>query len=220
MRHDHTAILFCLDETGSMGVVRDATISAFNEFIGSQVREPGTAEVWFQRFNTEYRKSGFQPERFGDLLSVPPLSHANYRPTAMTPLYDAVGHMIEAAGRDFARRPEAERPGKVIVVVQTDGEENSSSEYTAVRVRGMIEHQREKYGWHFMFLGADQDAWVTGQALGIARQATLAYANDAKSVHAAFDMMACTVSELRKDLVDVPRLKIQDIRPTPSAGGS
>jgi hypothetical protein len=218
MRYNHTAILFCLDETGSMGVVRDVTISAFNEFIVSQRREPGTAEVWLQRFNTEYRKSGFQPERFGDLGSVVPLSHANYRPTAMTPLYDAVGHMIEAAGREFAGRSEAERPAKVIVVVQTDGEENSSSEYTAARVREMIGHQREKYGWHFMFLGADQDAWVTGESLGIARQATLAYANNEQGVQDALNLVALTVSELRKGELDQARFNVLDIRPASSAG--
>lgn len=213
MRERHAAILMCLDETGSMEVVRDATISAFNEFIASQRGEPGTAEVWLQRFNTEYRSTGFQPDRFADLAAVPPLSHENYRPTAMTPLYDAVGHMIEAAGRDFAARPESERPAKVVVVVQTDGEENSSSEYTAARVRGMIEHQRVKYGWLFMFLGADQDAWVTGTAMGIPAASALSYANDPAGVGEAFQEVSFMVKACRAGDPDAGTLRKLELRP-------
>lgn len=195
MKQGHTAILIALDETASMESVRDATISAFNEFMQDQRKVKGSAELWLLRFNTCVALN--DPKQWGDLGQVPDLSRDTYRPACNTPLYDAVGNLIDLAGKNFGARAEHEQPEKVVCVIQTDGEENSSREYTADRVKSMIGHQRSTYGWQFMFLGAAQDAWMAGQMIGIAAAQTLSYDQDPQSAKAAFVYTSNSVAGYR-----------------------
>lgn len=180
-----------------MGAVRDATISAFNEFIMTQRGVNGTAEVWLQRFNTAIQADGFKPERWDDLAAVPLLTHETYQPRENTPLYDAIGWMLHFAGNNFAQRPEHERPEKVVMVIQTDGEENSSREYTARQVFDSITMQRERYGWQFTFLGADQDAWMVSGTLGIARASTMSYSSTPQGTSDVMTMASSSVAAYR-----------------------
>lgn len=107
------------------------------------------------------------------IADVPPLA---IQPRGETPLNDAVAFTIDRVGAELATLPERERPGQVIVVIVTDGLENSSLEYIgdagAARVREKVGHQRERYGWHFEFIGIGIDAWATGGAIGMSRKTT------------------------------------------------
>ena len=92
-----------------------------------------------------------------------------YEPRGSTALLDAIVRAIKALGRELAKEPEEKRPGKVIIAIYTDGEENASTEYTLKEINEMITHQRQKYNWELMFLAANQDAIATATQMGIDR---------------------------------------------------
>jgi hypothetical protein len=175
-----------------MGIVREATISTFNEFIDTQRAEPGACDVALTLFDTR-----FDVRHTGDPIDrVVRLTEHNYQPSGMTALHDAVGKTIDEVGQRLAAMHESQRPGKVVFVVQTDGEENSSREYTGDQVRQMIKHQEERYQWVFTFLGANQDAWAN--SLGIARGNTISYDNTAKGVRQVVNSASAGISAYRR----------------------
>lgn len=194
MKQGLTLIAVVLDKSSSMNAVRDATQGAFNEFLQDQQRAPGEAELWLTLFDTEVQQRG--PWRIAD---APPLGSGSntYEPAGMTALYDAVGRTIDKVGRSLAAKPESERPERVIFVIQTDGEENSSREYTADRVRGMVELQRSTYQWEFLFLGADQDAWEKGALMGVAAANTVAYDNNMVGTRSVLASASSAVTSYR-----------------------
>ena len=181
---DATQIVIVLDRSGSMEVVREATIESFNQFIIRQKAAPGEASVYFVQFNTEYQVLFDKP-----IADAPTLSYLTYQPNGGTALYDAVGHTIDTIGQRFSVMPEPERPGKVIFVVLTDGEENSSRRYSQMMIADRVEHQRTKYGWEFVFLGANQDAVMTARGLAIPHQAAMSYKARPQGVVAAMDAL-------------------------------
>lgn len=186
-----TAIIIVLDRSGSMASAQDQTISGFNEFIESQKNLPGEALVSLVLFSHEVSTAYTNKP----VQNVPSLSRENYQPDGLTALYDAVGQTIDKVGRDLDALPEAEKPGKVVFVIQTDGFENSSRQYNISRVQDLIRQQRDEWQWQFLFLGADQDAWLTGALLGIARGATISYNNtDAAQ---AFNYLSNTMATYR-----------------------
>lgn len=155
-----------LDETGSMSVRHDQTISAFNEYVGSLKTTNVPVSVTLTKFNTDKVEVSYTDKALKD---VPLLSKETYKPTACTNLYDAVGKTInEINSRNV------EKDKSVLVVIITDGEENSSKEYTQQKVFDLIKEKQGK-GWTFVFMGADQDAWVASSGLGIARGNTMSF---------------------------------------------
>lgn len=160
---DRTEVVFVMDRSGSMGAIRKSAIEGFNGFVRSQAAEPGEASLTLVLFNVDYTVvySGIP------LREMMPLDEATYQPDGGTALLDALGNAIDRTGRRLSGLFEEQQPGKVLVVVLTDGEENSSREYTAQAVRERIEHQRSKYSWEFLFLGANQDAFLSARNLGI-----------------------------------------------------
>jgi hypothetical protein len=195
MNQNLTEVIVVLDESTSMGPVAPQTISGYNEFVKSQAAQPGECKLTLQKFSSTVPP----PTLSGvDARFVAPLSNYSYQPHGMTALYDAVGKTIHAIGDRLANTPEAMRPGKVVFVIQTDGEENSSREYTAEKVKSMIEHQKNKYNWDFVFIGSAKDIDVAKQAgmLGIGMGSTLAY-NMATSSANAFQSVSTYVSTLR-----------------------
>jgi hypothetical protein len=103
-------------------------------------------------------------------------------PRGSTALLDAVGRAINETGERLAKMPEAERPGLVVFVVMTDGPENSSREFTKSHIKQMIEHQQSVYKWQFTFLGANQDAFAEGGAMGVAAAGIANFAVDKVAV--------------------------------------
>ena len=193
MRENLTEMVFVLDRSGSMSGLADDTIGGFNELIEKQKKIEGRAYVTTVLFDHEY-------EVLHDhvaLEEVAPLTDKEYFARGSTALLDAVGRTIDAVGARLAATAEDERPEHVVFVITTDGRENSSREYTAKRVRGMIEHQQQKYSWQFVFLGANMDAVSEARKLGISAK----YAADFTPSHsgvrkmysmALHDVVMCT----------------------------
>lgn len=176
-----TYISFLLDRTGSMSVVRDATISGFNEFLNSQRQLPGKTRwtlTLFDRHESDpTTQMVFENVKGRD---VPDLTYETYVPRGMTPLYDAVGQTLTAA----IEHTKANAYDNHIFVIMTDGQENASQEWTVERVRELIKTVEED-NWQVIFLGANQDAWETGQYLGSTQGSYTTYSNTNVSVGAA-----------------------------------
>jgi hypothetical protein len=171
MKKDLTHIIIVLDRSGSMSSVQQATISGFNEFINRQRQLPGEATLLAIKFDDQYELL-----YEGALAGIAPLDDHSFVPRGMTALHDAIGRTIHQAGQKLAAMPEAERPEKVLFMILTDGLENASKEYTREKIAEMIQHQREKYSWEFIFLGANQDAVMVGSGFNIPQHAAMTYA--------------------------------------------
>lgn len=174
-------VSFILDETGSMDSVKQQTISGFNEYVGTMKREKNAKDIRFTltQFNSEKIDVVYDSKK---LDKVSPLSDKTYQPNYMTPLYDAIGLTITSMERKLNGKDQ-----KALVVIQTDGLENDSKEYSQKKIFKLIEKKKKK-GWTFAFLGADQDAWLASRGLGISRGNTLSYKS--AETNAAFRSVA------------------------------
>lgn len=163
MKDSLTEIVFILDRSGSMSRLTNDTIGGYNAFIEQQKKEPGEAMLTTVLFDDKY-------ELLHDgvvLKDVKPLTDKEYFARGTTALMDAVGRTINDVGNRLSKLDEAERPGKVVVVITTDGMENASKEFSKKQIKDMITHQTEKYNWQFMFLGANIDAASEAESIGI-----------------------------------------------------
>ena len=182
MKENLTEIIFILDRSGSMAHLEEATISGYNEFLHKQSLEPGEKLVTTVLFDDIYEVlyRGMPLEKAG-------MTRGQYFARGMTALYDAVGKTIIDTGARLSRMPESERPAKVIVAITTDGAENASREFTQSSVRNMIEHQREKYNWEFVFFGANIDVEKTAVSMGVRREMAVQFCATECGVHEMMD---------------------------------
>ncbi|MFC9436223.1 VWA domain-containing protein [Nocardia sp. NPDC057030] len=188
---DLTLIAVLLDRSGSMQSIKSDTEGGFNAFIEEQRKVPKTIEVTLARFDTEYEcVYANRP-----LAQVPPL---DLQPRGMTALYDAVGRLVTDVGAELAKRPEAERPGTVIVVVLTDGHENSSSEWSHIAVKSLITQQQDVYSWNFLFLGANMDAVAIGTRMGFDPGNSITYAAAPQGVSGVFRAASASSARIQK----------------------
>jgi hypothetical protein len=187
-------IICIIDRSGSMASIADDAIGGFNTFLNQQKKVPGEATLTFIQFDTEYEVV-HENKPLEDVLE---LGNATYQPRGATALLDAVGKTIESTGKRLANMPEENRPDKVIVAILTDGEENSSSEYSLSKIKKMITLQKDVYNWEFIFLAANQDAFDEAAKLGISQNDTFNFAATSVGVRNAYEKMSCTVSEYRK----------------------
>jgi uncharacterized protein YegL len=194
MKKDYTKIVFIVDRSGSMSSIATDMIGGYNRFIEDQKKlNHGTCDVSFYQFNEGYETIYENtPVAF-----VKNLDRDTFIPNGSTALYDAIGRTILAVGRQLEKLAESERPDKVLIAIITDGYENASKEFTAEKVKKMIEEQTSKYSWIFTYLGANQDAWSVGQNIGISTSRSLNYVANAKGANAMFDSLTSNVSSLR-----------------------
>jgi Mg-chelatase subunit ChlD len=164
MRKDFTDITLVVDRSGSMEAIRQDAMGGVNRFILDQAEKPGEAVLTLVQFDTEYEFV----HRAKPIKDVPEYV---LTPRGGTALLDAVGRAINETGERLAAMPEANRPGLVVFVVMTDGEENSSKEFSKSQIKEKISHQQNNYGWQFVFLGANQDAFAEAGAMGMQAQA-------------------------------------------------
>ena len=157
---DSILINFVLDKSGSMQVVRAATIDGFNEFLTAQRAEGGEASLTLTMFDTAF----YEVCRGVPLREVPEMDAGNYVPDGCTALYDAIAHTIRIA--DDHVKKLRKKPDQVLFVITTDGEENSSQEFDRTRIFQMIK-DREQRGYEFVYLGANQDAYAEAHAVGV-----------------------------------------------------
>lgn len=160
-----TSIHIVLDRSGSMQSVRSDVIGGFNAFLAEQRAHPSDAWLTLAQFDNEYEVV-LDHVSLGD---VPELDETRYVPRGGTALLDAIGRTINAAHARIRALPEAHRPGKVIFVVMTDGQENASREFRRADVVSMIEARQRVDEWQFVFIGADLASIGEAGALGFSR---------------------------------------------------
>lgn len=175
-----THILFVLDKSGSMSSRRDATISGFNEYLKSIKEDDNlkNAKLSLTLFDTEINEVVVSMP----LQDIKELTSDTYAPDGMTALYDAVGHVLSVTKDDIKKKHRA------LVVIMTDGEENSSREYTRQKIFDMIKHYEEKGNYTFVFLGCDQDVWLEGGNVGVVKGNIAAY--DGSNIKEAFGRLS------------------------------
>lgn len=193
MNNDYTHVTYVIDRSGSMATVWADTLGGLKQFISDQKKEPGKCTLSLYAFDNlietplDFSNIGIVSESVEDF---------GIAPRGGTALYDAIGKAVTETGAKLAAISESERPGKVLVVVQTDGEENSSREYRSAAIQALIKEQETKYNWQFMFIGASL-ASVTSATrdLGFSAQTTTFY--DVKNTSKYHGMLNSKVSALR-----------------------
>lgn len=188
-----TELVFILDRSGSMAGLEKDTIGGFNSILDKQRNEVGEAVVSTVLFDNE-------TEVIHDRVSienVPKLTEKEYYVRGCTALLDAVGGAINHIGNvhKYARKEDV--PERTLFIITTDGMENASRRYTYGKVRKMIERQKEKYGWEFLFLGANIDAAAEAGKFGIDESMSANYNCDSVGTALNFEVIGEAISSVR-----------------------
>ena len=193
MNNNLTELVFILDRSGSMAGLEDDTIGGFNAMIEKQKRQEGEAYVSTVLFNND---SKVIHDR-ANIRSISPMTAQDYTVGGCTALLDAIGDAIHHIGNvhKYARREDV--PRHTLFVITTDGMENASHRYTADEIRKKIQRQKEKYGWEFLFLGANIDAVETASRIGIAKNRAVSYRSDAVGTRLNYEVVGDAVAQLR-----------------------
>ena len=171
MKKDFTDITVVLDRSQSMSSCREEAESGLNHFVKEQQELPGHANFTLVKFDDKY-------EVAYNAINIKKVEKCTLEPRGMTALLDAVGRTINDTGERLSKIAHDYRPGLVVFVIVTDGQENSSHEFTKSQIRGMIEKQQSEFSWQFTFLGANQDAFAEAAGLGISPISTMTYSTD------------------------------------------
>ncbi len=193
MKQGLTELVFILDRSGSMAGLEADTIGGFNGMIEKQRKEPGEAVVSTVLFSDA---AEVLHDRV-DIGRVEPMTDAQYFVRGCTALLDAIGGAIHHIGNIHKYAREEDRPEKTIFVITTDGMENASRRYSSDAVKAMIERQKTKYGWEFLFLGANIDAVETAARYGIAEDRAVTYLNDANGLKVNYEAVDEVVRRIR-----------------------
>jgi len=193
MKKDLTELVFILDRSGSMAGLEEDTIGGFNAMIERQRTAPGEALVSTVLFDTG---SDVIHDRV-DVRHVAPMTHRQYAVGGCTALLDAVGKAIHHIGNvhKYARKEDV--PEHTMFIITTDGMENASREYTAEHVKRMIERQKSRYGWEFIFLGANIDAVETASRYGIGSDRAVNFHCDAQGTQVNYETIDKAICNVR-----------------------
>jgi len=193
MKEHLTELVFILDESGSMSSLVYDTIGGFNSLIEKQKKEEGECLISAVLFNHSQK---VVYDRVS-IYEITQMTEREYCPGGATALIDAMGRAIHHIGNVHRYARAEDRPSHTIFIITTDGMENSSCQYGADQVRSMVEHQKAKYGWEFLFLGANIDAAETARRYGIDASRTTCYHNDSRGVTATYQSMCEAVHTVR-----------------------
>ena len=194
MNQNLTELVFILDRSGSMAGLEDDTIGGFNAMVEKQKKEPGTALLSAVLFSDE---SAVIYDR-ADIQKAEPLTERQYRVGGCTALLDAIGGAVHHIANVHRYAREEDRPGKTIFVITTDGMENASRRYGYAEVQRMVKHEQEKYGWEFLFLGANMDAISAARSFGIRSDRAVRYECDGAGTRLNFAVVGETIARARK----------------------
>ena len=194
MKNDLTELVFILDRSGSMGGLENDTIGGFNSMLAKQQVQPGECRITTVLFDNEYE---ILHDRI-DIKAVKPISNEQYFVRGSTALLDAVGNTINKIGNAQKHTAKDYRANKVLIVITTDGMENSSREFCYSKIKSMIKHQKSKYSWEFIFLGANIDAVEVAGSFGIPRTRAVNFHNDSEGIELNFKVLNETVAMYRK----------------------
>ena len=181
-----TEMVFILDRSGSMSGLEADTIGGYNSLLEKQRKEVGDATVTTVLFDDKYEMI----HDHASISKVKDITNKEYFARGSTALLDAVGKTINHVGNRHKNALDNEVPGKTMVVIITDGYENASREYALPQIKQMIEMQKEKYGWEFLFLGANIDAVTTAAGFGISADRAVTYEADTKGTRMNFDAVS------------------------------
>ena len=193
MRKNLTELVFILDKSGSMSGLEADTIGGFNAMIDKQRREAGEALVSTVLFDTDCT---VVHDRV-NLADVPKLTEREYCPGGCTALLDALGGAIHHIGSVHKYAREEDVPERTLFVITTDGMENASRRYTSDQVKAMIQRQKAKYDWEFLFLGANIDAVEAAGHLGIDADHAVDYQADSAGTRLNYEVLADAVMNVR-----------------------
>ena len=188
-----TEIVFILDRSGSMAGLEADTIGGFNSLIQKQKREDGKAVVSTVLFDD---KCEVLHDR-KDLMEIASLTEEDYYVRGCTALLDAVGGAIHHIGNVHKYARPEDRPERTMFIITTDGMENASKKYRYEKVKRMIERQKERYGWEFLFLGANIDAAKEAGRFGIQEDRTANFVCDAQGTAVNYKALGRAISRVR-----------------------
>ena len=193
MKTNKTELVFILDRSGSMGGLESDTIGGFNSMLAKQQAEPGECRITTVLFDHEYE---VVHDRI-DIKAVSPITDSEYFVRGNTALLDAVGKTINKIGGVQKNTAEEYRADKILFVITTDGMENASREYSYEKIKSMIENQKEKHGWEFIFLGANIDAVEVANRFGIAKNRAQNFHNDSEGIALNYAVVSEAVTSFR-----------------------
>lgn len=189
-----TELVFILDRSGSMGGLESDTIGGFNAMLEKQKKEDGTAYVSTVLFDHE-------TEVLHDRLpidSVAPLTDRDYTVRGCTALLDAIGKSVRHIGNIHKYARPEDVPAHTMFVITTDGMENASRMYSGKDIKRLIEKQKSRYGWEFLFIGANIDAISTAKSFGIEEDRAVNYRADKQGTGVVYQAVCKAVSGMRK----------------------
>lgn len=193
MKKDLSELVFILDRSGSMSGLESETIGGYNSMLEKQKKEEGEAVVTTVLFDNQYE---LLHDRI-DLKGISGITDREYYVRGTTALLDAIGKTINKIGNAQKHTNEDQRAERVIFVITTDGMENASREYSDSKIKAMIEHQKSKYGWEFIFLGANIDAVETAGRFGISEDRAVNYNADSVGTILNYEVIGEAVSTIR-----------------------
>ncbi len=194
MKENLTELVFILDRSGSMSGLETDTIGGFNSMLEKQKKESGEAFVTTVLFDDKYELLHDRK----DIKGINAITDEEYYVRGSTALLDAMGITINNIGKALSDTNEEERPGKVLFVIITDGMENSSREFSYEKIKEMVEHQKSKYAWDFIFLGANIDAIMTAGSFGISADMAANFVSDSAGTKLNYKVVSEAVSSFRK----------------------
>ena len=207
MKKNLTELVFILDKSGSMSGLEKDTIGGFNSMLDQQRKVDGECVITTVLFDNRYE---LLHDRIG-IRAVQPITGKEYFVGGSTALLDAIGRTIHKIDTAQKNTTEDYRAEKVMFVIITDGEENASRHFSSAQIRQMIQHQKERYGWEFIFLGANIDAVETAGRFGIDADRAVDYVPDGEGTELNFRMMSETVATFR-ECGAVPTACLDEIR--------
>lgn len=191
-----TLVVALLDRTGSMATVRNDTCGAFDAFIEDQ-RKLDVDRCLVSLYQFDYNIPDEILQVVYEDRPIDEVPSLALDPRGLTPLNDALGMSIKRVGARLAAQPEAQRPGKVIFVVLTDGEENHSAEYTYPQVKELVAEHQRLWSWQFIFLGVGIDAFAVGGHYGFKRNQITQVDRTGEGVHTAYAAASASVTRSR-----------------------
>ena len=193
MKKNLSEIVFILDRSGSMCGLEADTIGGFNSMIEKQKKADGEAIISTVLFDNV---SEVIHDR-ADIRSIQPMTEDDYTVRGCTALLDAIGGAVHHIGNVHKYARAEDVPEHTLFVITTDGMENASRRYDSETVKKMIERQKEKYGWEFLFLGANIDAVETARSVGISKDRAVNYRSDREGTALNYEVISEAISAVR-----------------------
>ncbi len=193
MKNNITELVFILDRSGSMSGLEADTIGGFNSMIEKQKKQDGCCYVSTVLFDN-VSEVLYDRVKLGD---IPKMTENDYTVRGCTALIDAIGGAIHHIGNIHKYARPEDVPEHTMFVITTDGMENASRRYNSYQVKKMIQRQKEKYGWEFLFIGANIDAVETAARYGIDKDRAVNYNADGQGTHIVYESVANAVCSVR-----------------------